>query len=672
MGRSQHTASRARAGARSRSGSAISCGWRACVAGLLVSVVALTAGSATAEEGTACPPHDRDPSNRYQSLPIYLQQWPQEQDRKTFYTTSQGSRIMPYAWFKALPTADDASAPFVWDQLKRYGYLANSQSPEHLPVGFVIDGDSTTGFVGVTCAACHTAQFEYTEEASVADAKIRYVYRVDGAPAGADIQRFFRDLLAAARATWSSPARFDAFARSVLGPAFSDGKALQLKLDLGKWVVEFGTLMDATLPNPPWGPGRLDAFGLIFNRVGLDLKATANVRSADAPVRYPFLWNAWRQDRTQWNGSVPNGLHILGLARNTGEVLGAFADYIPTPLPIGIDHVTSADISGLQTLEEKIRQLAAPPWPCHFGPIKTGLLRRGKELFERACESCHGERRSGDIPGAWRTPIQDVGTDPRMYRNARLTGDPGLLKGSIVPTPSVPGATSPGQLPKADILGAAVIGILTRVPDPLLSDGMRRAALNDLVDVVQHLSPSQLAQSGAQASGGSAVEDVKEFLDAWAGLDDSSKQKKLREFFNKLGLYRSGPADQGAAYEARVLRGVWAAAPYLHNGSVPTLWQLLQPQCSESRRTDCRVRVFKLRNHAREYDTHNVGLLAREGGCVRSDGDDCFAFVADAAFGNDNGGHMDPEGTAPEQSKFGTALNEDDKWALIEYLKWLH
>src|SRR6185437_3050916 len=31
------------------------------------------------------------------------------------------------------------------------------------------------------------------------------------------------------------------------------------------------------------------------------------------------------------------------------------------------------------------------------------------------------------------------------------------------------------------------------------------------------------------------------------------------------------------AYESRVLHGIWATAPYLHNGSVPNLWELLLP-----------------------------------------------------------------------------------------------
>ena len=69
-------------------------------------------------------------------------------DRNTFYTTSQGSRMMPYAWFKALRRLD-VDQPFAADKLQRYGYLPNDPSPvsnpEGLPVGFVIDGTAALG-----------------------------------------------------------------------------------------------------------------------------------------------------------------------------------------------------------------------------------------------------------------------------------------------------------------------------------------------------------------------------------------------------------------------------------------------------------------------------------------------------------------------------------------------
>ena len=63
-------------------------------------------------------------------------------DREAFYTTSQGSHLIPYPWFKALRRMD-IDQPFAADKLQRYGYLAHDVSPanpEGLPVGFIVDG----------------------------------------------------------------------------------------------------------------------------------------------------------------------------------------------------------------------------------------------------------------------------------------------------------------------------------------------------------------------------------------------------------------------------------------------------------------------------------------------------------------------------------------------------
>src|SRR3954469_19078113 len=59
-------------------------------------------------------------------------------DRETFYTTSQGSRMIPLAWFKAL-RRHDVDEPFAADQLKRYGYIPNGSpgNTNGLPIGFV-------------------------------------------------------------------------------------------------------------------------------------------------------------------------------------------------------------------------------------------------------------------------------------------------------------------------------------------------------------------------------------------------------------------------------------------------------------------------------------------------------------------------------------------------------
>ena len=128
---------------------------------------------------------------------------------------------------------------------------------------------------------------------------------------------------------------------------------------------------------------------MIFNRVtGKDLGINGNFRKGDAPVSYPFLWNASRQDKTQWNGAVDNGLYINALGRNTGEVFGVFADFKPVAADIQIpflpkimdytDH--SADFAGLQTLEEQIVQLKPPVWPRNIFPIDNALAARRKPL----------------------------------------------------------------------------------------------------------------------------------------------------------------------------------------------------------------------------------------------------------------------------------------------------
>ena len=99
------------------------------------------------------------------------------------------------------------------------------------------------------------------------------------------------------------------------------------------------------------------------------------------------------------------------------------------------------------------------------------------------------------------------------------------------------------------------------------------------------------------------------------------------------------------AYEARVLEGIWAA-PYLHNGSVPTLAELLKPAAE-------RVRSFKV---GPAYDLVNVGLAVQQSKFDHTlETTDC----SDRNSGNSRCGH-----------EFGTTLSEEKK-ALLEYLKTL-
>jgi mono/diheme cytochrome c family protein len=114
--------------------------------------------------------------------------------------------------------------------------------------------------------------------------------------------------------------------------------------------------------------------------------------------------------------------------------------------------------------------------------------------------------------------------------------------------------------------------------------------------------------------------------------------------------------DRGG-YQAPPLDGVWATAPYFHNGSVPTVYQVLNSRA--------RPRVFtrSYRTGEEDYDTDRVGWKVTVLDAPR--GPDVPRVerrkVNDTTQpGHGNGGHT-----------FGDDLTEDERQAVIEYLKTL-
>ena len=101
-------------------------------------------------------------------------------------------------------------------------------------------------------------------------------------------------------------------------------------------------------------------------------------------------------------------------------------------------------------------------------------------------------------------------------------------------------------------------------------------------------------------------------------------------------------------YVARPLEGAWATAPYLHNGSVPTLDDLLKP---EEQRPVC----FPLGH--REYDPVKLGYVSENTKVPPAE--QAHMFVYDTRIeGNSNRGH-----------RYGTQLDSNDRESLLEYLK---
>lgn len=98
-------------------------------------------------------------------------------------------------------------------------------------------------------------------------------------------------------------------------------------------------------------------------------------------------------------------------------------------------------------------------------------------------------------------------------------------------------------------------------------------------------------------------------------------------------------------YVAQTLDGVWMRGPYLHNGSVPSVGELMKPPAQRA------VTFYRGNNLLNRQDLGFVSDLAQEKGLH-------FALFDTRQTGNSNAGHQ-----------YGTELSDQDKKAILEYLK---
>ena len=535
---------------------------------------------------------------------VYLDQQWTEADRDRFYFTPQGSYLLPYSWFLALESPGERHSFNATHNIRSYGYLVDSDShspanPDGLPIGFAREPvENGEAWLGYTCAACHTNDIRYQG----------HTIRIDGAPALADFTAFNDGLIAALESTLRGDKKFDRFARAVLGKDADETEQTALRervADHTAWLKGFA---GRSKPTHAFGAGRVDAFGVIMNEVfGRDLGQPDNIRVPNAPVSYPFLWGTPQHDYVQWTGSAFNPF-----GRNVGEVLGTFGR-------VNLD-VMSPDFGAntarareLFELERLIARLGTPHWPeALLGPIDQESAFRGQMLYtqsrngEESCADCHGLPDSeGQYPSTppeenlfgvsfvktHMTPLDDIGTDPLTAKNFALRR---VKSGAVAPLLPAP-FTNASEVPAPAML-AILVGVAAK-------------------DSNLHAQPPFTGPESAELIG---------YRQKAAGLPPYSAPNLL-------------------AYRARPLDGIWATAPYLHNGSVPSLYELLLPPTERSQ-------VFYVGN--REFDPDTVGFKSRRGG---------NGFRFDTRLpGNLNSGHT-----------YGTELNDDQRLDLLEFLKTL-
>ena len=132
---------------------------------------------------------------------------------------------------------------------------------------------------------------------------------------------------------------------------------------------------------------------------------------------------------------------------------------------------------------------------------------------------------------------------------------------------------------------------------------------------------------------------------------------KAYEFFKNswLGEFVSNQFQETQGYLAPPLKGIWATAPYLHNGSVPTLWALMH--------SEQRPNIWQVSSQASDYDLEKVGLVYKELSEFPKDEKNTAVISRiynTQVLGRGSRGHTFPD-----------KLDESEKREVLEYLKTL-
>ena len=657
----------------------------------------------------------------------YLPQGWDEADSLWFYNATQGSNLLPYDFFLFLEQAGNDEIFRSDENINRYRYLPQKETfsnPDALPVGMARDTYDGKAYMGFTCAACHTSQINFGGIG----------IRIDGGPSAADLENFLIDMATALEMTIAETPKRERFYKNVLGEGNYKSES-EIDDDLEKFAFQIRTYTEVNKPETcadqnevapnctdftqvSYGFARLDAFGRIYNRVlqhvisadqlaeiltsslppDVWAAASANVmpilegedqshllvraleklypyleggkdnstilsdirreiyNPANAPASYPYLWDIPHHDYVQWTGLVSNG-GLGPLGRNVGQVIGVFGTLDWEVKPgwtiesfLGgqgtdeshVDFKSSIDKRNLRRVEKHLRSLKSPEWPEDLlGDIdrdRVDLL--GKPLFMSYCASCHESIDRNDIDRriiSQMSHIDTVGTDPVLANNTiNYEGLSGVLRNKYVDV-------GPGKLVLASrsqvapLVRLSTRGVVTAW-DP--DKNIFRRSAEWLFDTIKTLSDNK----------------VKTTL--------------------KHGDYdpptTNNPFAPLRAYKARPLNGIWATAPYLHNGSVPTLYDLLLPKRDDGAEAYAAVygevcgepiefRPDTFIVGSREFDVTKIGFRYSEY--------EGFNFETDIS-GNSNSGH---EYGRPAQSDAGEIvyLCKDERMAILEYIKTL-
>jgi mono/diheme cytochrome c family protein len=512
-------------------------------------------------------------------------------ERQDLYHTPEGGELLPLDVLYAVESTKTFK-PFMED-LNRFRLIADPGDPDGLPVGMavaMVDGKRTDPrMVFFNCAACHVAEITYQGRSM----------RVDGAPAHFDMAGFVVELIESLTATITDPNRCSAFLR---------------RLAERRHGKSGGSELTKAWP---------------------DLKLPAD-KPAEA------LASKAKELIEREKARVVTKIEQAKVELDTAE---------------SVLHLMKSKIVYL----ERIRGLRTTTFPG-FGRLDAFMAARNL-LF--------GEKFAVDVDSPVSLPPifylskltwfhYDNNTNSFLQRNIGQ----GLGVGAVADTATGDSTVLLRNLRRLEQIAAKLS--TPRWPEEVLGTIDRdRAARGATIYKAECASCHDLGADGKfpdltydLATIGT---DPNRALNFIKPLGDKTFVGELAVVLDKLekaAFVREGVKPEEAAtmeppqiiwrgtgkYASRPLGGVWATAPYLHNGSVPTLYDLLLPP-------EKRPKTFL--TGSRELDPKKVGY--------ETDGSKGATFLLDTSQNaNKNTGHT-----------YGTTLSEEQRLDLLEHLKTL-
>jgi hypothetical protein len=559
----------------------------ATMAGLLIAGGCSHPSSVPSKAGSASPETVQWSSNGWSDA-----------ERAQYHHLAEGSELMPYVVLANVVSVK-THRPFL-DNMERFGFVPDAPSatnPHGLPIGITTVKSRAKNFtglemVGFNCAACHVAEVDYRGRRLL----------IDGAPSLVNLQAYQMEFKESLDATMHDPVKVFTLVLAIDRDLISDNAHAD-EVSNYKTDPTFKTAGDiASVSTADKG------LRSVPSAVADGSRASSALKGKNFATRVPLLLALLRARLAYikhgdllLNGTEPGPGRVdaFGAARN----MLFYRDAVPMQSPVSFPYIWDVPDNTKQ------RSATDVVW-IHYDGNTNSIL----------------ERNIGQAVGMG--AVYNPDTYESTLRIANLSRLEVL--------------THKLQSPKwpADLFGP-IDELKAKVGEKIFSDVCHDCHQNRLYGLTDvGTDPERAISFGRPVGGGvtfpAAIKPILDGLKARAFADDGIPPAIQAGMDAKPVIWRAT-----GQYLARPLAGVWATGPYLHNGSVPTLWDLLHPA----------QRPTKFIVGNREYDPVKVGY---------STGGNGWSFDTSQP-GNSNLGHSG--------ERYGTNLNEDEKAALLEYLK---